>query len=138
LTDNNDGTFTFQVPPNYVGEIALDYEVLSDDCSAASATVFVRIGKDVSCEAPNIFTPNGDNMNDFFVVPCLLDVNSFPESQVTIYNQWGDEVYRSGKPYRNDWDGTYQGSNLPVATYFYIINFGGARESESGDVRIER
>jgi gliding motility-associated-like protein len=57
---------------------------------------------------------------------------------LTIYNQWGDEVYRSGEPYRSDWDGTYQGNTLPVATYFYTIDFGGERASVSGAVRIER
>lgn len=138
LTDNGDGSFTFQAPANFVGEIELDYEVSSEGCPTASATAFIQVGKDVDCTPPNIFTPNNDGMNDNFVVPCLLDSGEFPESQVTIYNQWGDEVYRSDKPYNNDWDGTYQGSPLPVATYFYIIDFGGSRERESGDVRIER
>ncbi|MBC6993704.1 gliding motility-associated C-terminal domain-containing protein [Neolewinella lacunae] len=138
LTDNGDGTFTYDVPVNFVGEIALDYVVSSENCATASATVFILVGKDVPCNAPNIFTPNNDGMNDRFVVPCLLDRTEFPQSQVTIYNQWGDEVYRSGIPYENDWDGTYQGSDLPVGTYFFIIDFGGARERESGDVRIER
>ncbi|MEL7160008.1 MAG: gliding motility-associated C-terminal domain-containing protein, partial [Bacteroidota bacterium] len=138
LFDNGDGTFTYLPPANFVGEIAIQYLVASESCTNARAFVFVRIGKDVNCEAPNIFTPNNDGMNDTFVVPCLLDRDRFPESQVTIYNQWGDEVYRSGVPYQNDWDGTYQGSSLPVGTYFYIVDFGGTRDSESGDVRIER
>jgi len=138
LTDNGDGSFTYQTPANFVGEIELGYEVNSVGCPTAFASAFFQIGRGVDCTPPNIFTPNNDAMNDNFVVPCLLDAGEFPESQVTIYNQWGDEVYRSGKPYNNDWDGTYQGSPLPVATYFYIIDFGGSRESESGDVRIER
>jgi gliding motility-associated-like protein len=77
-------------------------------------------------------------VNDFFVVPCLLDTDQYPESRVTIYNQWGDEVYRSGMPYPSDWDGTYQGSELPAATYFYTIDYGTAQKGASGAVRIER
>lgn len=138
LIDNGDGTFTYQAPPNFAGEVELRYEVLSDGCELTTARVFILVGKDVACDVPNIFTPNNDRMNDNFVVPCLLNTDEFPNSQVTIYNGWGDEVYRSGSPYNNDWDGTYQGSPLPVGTYFYIIDFGGARENESGDVRIER
>lgn len=138
LIDNGDGTFTFQAPPNFAGDVVLIYEILSDGCEIATATVTLKIGKSIECEVPNIFTPNGDGMNDFFVIPCLLNTDEFPNSQVTIYNQWGDEVYRSGTPYRNDWDGTFQGNQLPVSTYFYIINFGDGRENASGDVRIER
>ena len=138
LRDNGNGTFTYQTPANFAGEIELVYEVLSDGCAMTTATVTLVIGRGIDCEAPNIFTPNGDGMNDFFVVPCLLNRDDFPNSQVTIYNQWGDEVYRSATPYQNDWDGTYQGNQLPVATYFYIIEFGDGRESASGDVRIER
>lgn len=138
LDDNGDGTFTFRAPANFVGEIGIDYSVLSDGCTTTSATVFIIVGEGVECEAPNIFTPNNDGMNDAFVVPCLLDTDRFPASQVTIYNQWGDEVYRSGKPYQSDWDGTFQGSALPVATYFYTIDFGDGREGSSGSVRIER
>lgn len=138
MRDNLDGSFTFTAPPNYIGELAIDYEVSSLGCAIASATTIFRIGKDVDCAPPNIFTPNGDNMNDFFVVPCLLDTDRFPNSQLTIYNQWGDEVYRSGRPYGSDWDGTFQGNTLPVATYFYTIDFDGERENASGSVRIER
>ncbi|MEM6768986.1 MAG: gliding motility-associated C-terminal domain-containing protein, partial [Bacteroidota bacterium] len=138
LVDNGDGTFTFTAPPNFAGDILLLYEVLSTGCELTTATVTIAVGKDVACDIPNIFTPNNDGMNDFFVVPCLLNVDQFPNSQVTIYNQWGDEVFRSERPYRNDWDGTFQGNQLPVATYFYIIDFGDSRDTESGDVRIER
>ncbi|MTB52050.1 gliding motility-associated C-terminal domain-containing protein [Lewinella sp. W8] len=138
LIDNGDGTFTYRAPANFVGEIEIVYEVSSDGCETATASVFILIGQDAECRAPNIFTPNNDGMNDTFVVPCLLDVVSFPESQVTIYNQWGDEVFRSERPYANDWDGTYQGSELPVATYFFTIDFGGQREPLNGHVRIER
>lgn len=138
LTDNGDGTFTFTASANFTGEIDLRYEVASNSCALTAATVTFRIGKGIDCTVPNIFTPNGDGMNDLFVVPCLLNTDEFPESRVTIYNQWGDEVFRSETPYRNDWDGTYQGNRLPVATYFYIINFGDGRENSSGDVRIER
>ena len=138
LTDNGDGTFTFFPPANFVGELALDYEVGSPGCAVGGATAFFTVGEGVDCTPPNIFTPNGDGMNDRFVVPCLLDTDRFPNSQVTIYNQWGDEVFRSGTPYRSDWDGTYQGSRLPVATYFYTIDFGNGREGATGSVRIER
>ncbi len=138
LTTNADGTFTFKAPANFAGELSVDYFVNSPSCSSATATVFFRIGDDAECAVPNIFTPNGDGMNDLFIVPCLLNTDQFPNSQVTIYNQWGDEVFRSGMPYLSDWDGTFQGSQLPVATYFYTIDFGGAREGATGSVRIER
>ena len=138
LTSGPGRNFTFTAPPNFAGEIAVDYEVVTEGCTTARATVFFRVGAGADCRPPNIFTPNNDGMNDRFVVPCLLEEGQFPDARVTIYNQWGDEVYRSGAPYRNDWDGTFQGNQLPVATYFYIIDFGGARENLSGDVRIER
>ncbi|WP_020567403.1 Ig-like domain-containing protein [Neolewinella persica] len=138
ITDNGGGSFSFVSPINFVGELAVDYEVTSDGCTTATATVFFQIGKGIDCVPPNIFTPNNDGMNDAFVVPCLIDTDRFPNSEVTIYNQWGDEVFRSGQPYLSDWDGTFQGSPLPVATYFYTITFGDGREGASGSVRIER
>ena len=138
LTMNGDGTVTLQAPPNFVGELTVDYLVTSDGCTTGSATVFVQVGDNAECQPPNIFTPNGDGMNDAFVVPCLLDTDRFNQSEVVIYNEWGDEVYRSGQPYRNDWDGTWNGEQLPVGEYFYTIDFGDGRAGVSGAVRIER
>ncbi|MEM7572965.1 MAG: gliding motility-associated C-terminal domain-containing protein [Bacteroidota bacterium] len=135
---NDDGGFRYEAPPNFAGDVSVRYEVVSSGCVNAPATILFRVGKDVDCAAPNIFTPNNDGVNDFFVVPCLLNVDQFPNSQVTIYNQWGDEVYRSSQPYNNDWDGTFNGDQLPVATYFYTIEFGDGRETATGHLRIQR
>ena len=62
---------------------------------------------------PNVYTPNGDNVNDTFEI---VGIEAFDRTEVTILNRWGNEVYRNDN-YRNEWNG--QGLN--EGTYFYII-----------------
>ncbi len=65
----------------------------------------------------SLFTPNNDGMNDYWYIP---DLESFGKLQVTVYNRFGQTVYHSDA-YKNDWDGTWNGSPLPEATYYYVI-----------------
>jgi len=62
---------------------------------------------------PNVFTPNGDGVNDRFVIDGL---GLFPENEMMIYSRWGSLLYRR-KDYQNDWDG----QNLMEGTYYYIF-----------------
>jgi gliding motility-associated-like protein len=61
---------------------------------------------------PNIITPNGDGLNDKFIVPNL------PPGlcQVRIYSRWGQEVYRSAD-YQQDWAAIGQ----PAGVYYYLL-----------------
>jgi gliding motility-associated-like protein len=63
------------------------------------------------------FTPNGDGVNEVWVLPCAA---SFPENEVTVFNRWGQEVF-SVVNYDNTWDGTVGGYALPDGTYYYMI-----------------
>lgn len=67
----------------------------------------------------NTFTPNGDGVNDGWVIK---NIESFPKCLVKIYNRWGNLVWESNS-YPNPWDGTdkFNGQLLPDGTYFYII-----------------
>jgi gliding motility-associated-like protein len=65
----------------------------------------------------SLFTPNNDGMNDYWYIP---DLEQFGKLQVTVYNRFGQAVYQSNG-YKNDWDGTWKGSPLPSASYYYII-----------------
>jgi gliding motility-associated-like protein len=64
---------------------------------------------------PNTFTPNGDGINDTWVIPNL---EYYPKSTVNIFNRWGQKLF-SSTGYPVPWDGTYQGSQLPTGTYYY-------------------
>jgi len=112
--------------------------VRSLGCVDATATVTIAVGEGAACKAPNIITPNNDGVNDTFVVPCLLDMDAFPNSQVSIFNRWGDEVFRSSTPYRSDWNGTFNGEDLPADTYFFLIKLGNGSEPMAGFVVIQR
>ena len=79
---------------------------------------------------------NGDNVNDYFIIPCLSS-SSFPNSSVSVFNQWGDEVFKSIR-YENNWDGRYNGEALPVGTYFFVVDFGDGQKPQSGFVQLER
>ncbi len=135
---NKNGLITYRPPGNYVGPAEMTYSVLSAGCPEVTGSIRFQIGGDAACIPPNIFTPNNDGVNDFFVVPCLLDVQAYPNSQVIVINRWGDEVYRSPVPYEGDWSGTYSGEELPADTYFYIVEFGDGSEPATGSVMIQR
>jgi gliding motility-associated-like protein len=62
---------------------------------------------------PNVFTPNGDLTNDFFVIRNLGLYNHRP---LVIRNRWGKVVYQSNQ-YNNDWNG----KNVPDGVYFGIV-----------------
>ena len=68
---------------------------------------------------PNVFTPNGDNMNDEFTIEIPEKIEKCAE--LTIYNRWGQIIYFSTG---NDlkWDGKNSvGSKSPTGTYFYTL-----------------
>lgn len=81
---------------------------------------------------PEGFSPNGDGINDYFVIQRLPAGTTV---QVEIYNRWGSVVYRNSD-YKNDWDGTAnQGikttaatQGLPDGTYYYQIKLSDGRE----------
>jgi len=74
---------------------------------------------DLQIVVPQGFTPNGDGTNDTWVI---FHLNQFPNSQTTVYNRWGNEVF-SKRGYNNDWDGTGKnGKLLPAGSYYYIVD----------------
>jgi gliding motility-associated-like protein len=84
-------------------------------CGIAEDMVRVIIFKKI--EVPNAFSPNGDGINDRWNIPAL---NSYLTAEVFVYDRYGREIYR-GNNFRS-WDGTNRGKELPVATYYYVID----------------
>jgi gliding motility-associated-like protein len=78
-------------------------------------------------------TPNGDGINDLWVVGGL---EFFPGSEVTVYNRWGQLVFRSVQA-RAWWDGTMNGSPLPAADYYYVITVESGMEPLTGTVTLK-
>lgn len=75
-------------------------------------------------DIPNVFTPNGDNTNDLFP---KIDFR-YPSS-VIIFNRWGKTIFESSD--KNPlWDGTNNGDDVPIGTYFYIIKYKNTEEEE--------
>ncbi|WP_457287977.1 Ig-like domain-containing protein [Pedobacter sp. UYP24] len=75
---------------------------------------------------PGGFSPNGDGINDFFVIENALG----KAINLEVFNRWGNRVYHS-KDYQNNWDGKttegiYVGNEVPVGTYYYVITIDGA------------
>ena len=138
LMDDGEGSFTFIPDATYAGADQFTYEICSDFCPdlCSETSVTLSIGDDAPCEIPTIFTPNNDNVNDMFVIPCLSTGN-FSNNIVSVFNQWGDEVYRSTN-YQNDWAGTYNGEDLPVGTYYYVVDFANGQQPQDGFLVLER
>ena len=84
-------------------------------CSA-SDTVTVTVLPEI--DFPNGFTPNGDGVNDVWVIDNII---LFPNCVVEVYNRWGELLFRS-VGYDTPWDGRYDGQLLPVGTYYYVID----------------
>ena len=121
---------------NVVSLAFLDQIDLNTDNDTAEAAV------DPQCLIIyNEFSPNGDGVNDFFQIDCI---SRFPNNKLEVYNRWGNIVFEQ-RNYDNTWDGTSNGRatinkdrQLPVGTYYYILNLGDGTAPRSGWLYINR
>ncbi|WP_214070028.1 gliding motility-associated C-terminal domain-containing protein [Mucilaginibacter sp. dw_454] len=114
LAPGEEATITVTVKPTSPGTITNTATVSADqtDPNPANNTA-TAINTATGLTIPNVFTPNGDNVNDAFVI---LGLELYPENELTIINRWGAIVYQK-KGYQNNWDG----SGLNEGTYFYFL-----------------
>lgn len=89
----------------------------------------------------NEFSPNGDGVNEFFTIDCI---SRYPGNVLQVYNRWGNIVYEK-RSYNNDWDGTPNGraivqkeDQLPVGTYYYVLDLGDGSEPRTDWLYINR
>lgn len=153
--DEKTSTSILQEPTNVYPQISKSGSPFRVELSVKSAkydncgcdTTFSKdiIVLPVKLKIPNIFTPNGDGVNDFFIIdndPAAANKNDtdkrrsyeyssynplndyYLKTKLTVFNRWGRIVYKS-EDYKNDWDG----GNLPDGTYFYVLECIGEQEN---------
>jgi gliding motility-associated-like protein/uncharacterized repeat protein (TIGR01451 family) len=89
---------------------------------------------------PEGFSPDGDGINDLFVI---RGIDSYPNNTITIFNRWGGKVFDSS-PYINTWDGKATkgvrvgGDELPVGTYFYVLDLGDGSAILKGTIYLNK
>lgn len=82
---------------------------------------------------PNFFTPNGDGINDTWVIPFL---DNYPEADVKIYDRYG-KLLHAQLGNNNSWDGTFNGKKLPKDSYWYFIDLKDGSDILKGFVTIK-
>ena len=80
----------------------------------------------------NVFSPNGDGVNDTWEIDNIF---LYPDVEINVFNQWGTKVFES-TGYTEPWDGTYNGKELPAATYYYTLDLKNGDAPYSGSVTI--
>lgn len=116
-------------PPD---DIYYTFVITTNKGCSAQDIVFVKVLKTPT--VPNIFSPNGDGVHDTWVIPYL---DTYVGCTVEIVNRYGQLVYRS-VGYPKPWDGRVNGNQVPVGTYYYVIDPKNGRKRIAGYVDIIR
>jgi gliding motility-associated-like protein len=157
-TFDNCGEVTFQLSQTsfgceHIGQNSISVVVSDDLGNTTTETVLVTViasgidsdfdGIDDSCDdeiiddvvVPTGFTPDGDGINDQFVIVGLEENNSV---SLKVFNRYGNSVYVNDN-YQNDWNGmsSFTNLDLPDGTYFYVLAIDNV-DSKSGYVYINR
>jgi gliding motility-associated-like protein len=95
-----------------------DYILTVIDQNGCENSDTVRVILDGALYVPNAFTPNGDGINDVFVIRGV-DIKDF---QLFIFDRWGLLLFETDN-YNDHWDGTYKGEPVQLDTYVWKINY---------------
>jgi len=134
------GSWTVLYTPNinYLGFDSIVYLVCDyqDVCDTALVTINVE---DI-ITVPELFTPNGDNVNDILLIDGL---DNYTNNSFTVYNRWGNVVYQNSD-YQNNWDGNSNvkfvlgSKELSVGVYYYILKYSNWTKEKTGAIFLER
>ena len=126
LGANGSATLTLTVKVNTTGDYLNRASIIQStpiDADTSNNTAETLVTP--SClKIYNIITPNGDGLNDNFVISCVKDAD------IEIYDRYGSIVYKN-QNYNNDWNGVAnqrgkiigKGEKLPNGTYFFVLRF---------------
>lgn len=129
LTSLDDGNFELRLPPGFDGIIDFEYEVCNLQkeglCDVGIVEVEIRKSEEQTWDfiVPGNFSPNSGKHNDTYMIPALeQEPEKFTNPQLIIYNRNGQPVFDQ-KPYKNEWQGTYNESDVPLPTGVYYYQF---------------
>jgi gliding motility-associated-like protein len=106
--------------------------VTDGPCSATDAVVVTVEQCELEIVMPNVFTPNGDENNGVFVPVLLKGVRDL---EFTVYNRWGNEVWRTTNK-ELAWQGKDAGgSSVSEGTYYWVLNYNTLLTNEAGSRR---
>jgi gliding motility-associated-like protein len=101
--------------------------------TSGSIRITVSSGTGTSkISVPNAFSPNGDGINDTWVI---TNLSANPGATVDVYNRYGQLVFHSDNA-NKAWDGTLNGNPLPLGTYYYVIDLKDNEKKIAGSVTI--
>lgn len=120
--DWNTGEFTGNPYLSAPSEtISIPVFAFGENCTSTVKTTVVDVLENCNCEVliPNIFTPNGDGVNDVFSLAdpqnCVFTGYSF-----IMYNRWGNAVWQADD-ITDVWDGKSLFGEAPDGTYYYVF-----------------
>ena len=133
-------TYTWNDPETQVSPTAVglsgnqQYTVVVRDAIGCTLLGSVFVEPNPGCFfVANVVTPNGDGVNDTWV---LGGLELYPSAKIKVFNRWGQTVYES-TGYSAPWPGTNNGELLPMADYYYIIDYSDEFEPITGTVTIK-
>jgi gliding motility-associated-like protein len=117
------GSTIYQSAGNYTVLLVVNQSVYSGTTVIAScigtATQVIKVELPSELIIPNIFTPNGDGVNDVF----MIQSTSLTNISVQIFDRWGVKMYdMSSEKNQVGWDGkNLAGKEVPAGAYFYML-----------------
>jgi gliding motility-associated-like protein len=118
-----------------LGEGTYGLKVTDNNRCILTDTSVLKAVSPLCITAPNVFTPNGDGANDTWIID---NIDIYPNVKIEIYNRWGELIYYAPKGYSKPWDGTYKGRQLPIDSYYYILDLNNGKDVLSGNITIIR
>ncbi len=104
--------------------------VSNDYCTSDSVEITITVSSS-QLRVPNVFTPNGDGVNDEFRVA----YRSIIEFHGWVYDRWGHKVFEWTDPAKG-WDGKINGKDAAESAYFYVIRAKGADYNPQEEIGI--
>lgn len=121
---NDSVVYTYYIPGYYYPSMVAYSEAGCVDSFPLGTNLEIHVLPS-ELDAPNVFTPNGDGVNDYFVVRA----KSLKTFRITIYDRGGGKVYEyehsDGRFEWEGWDGTYMGKGnhfVSPGVYYYVID----------------
>jgi len=116
------GTNQSYTPDVFIGASTYYVTATENGCEGTPSEVTITFE---NCEIliPTAFTPDDDQVNDTWELGNIDEI--YPNNIVSVYNRLGNKVYESdqGAYSVRPWGGKYNGITLPVASYYYVIEY---------------